>query len=311
MSQAPLTTTSAPTPVRVYAALALLLGTALLSLGLEARVWLRGATQAEYDDATRWVQSEWRDTDRYSVAPAWALRPLEQLGALPAVGISAAQEGLVFGATRLWVVADADGADALQRLAGFFQEDARRTFGPLTVVRFVLAPEPMWGAVHDVARAQVRLFKRQAPEGTLCNQRQNQPVGWLCPGEPDWLRTTAEWLDTGGVPSGGDLALWMHPPARGDRKEVLFPAVKLGRTLRVGGAHTEFGARTARAPVQVSVRVGNQTLLQRAWEPHHGWQVSSLALSPEVVGTAQDVTLVVESDDNAGNHFALSVGVVP
>lgn len=309
-SAAPSTAKAPPSRQAGFAALTLLSILVLGSVALEARIWLRAGLGHEYADASAWVRKDWQPGDTFTVAPAWALRPLEELGDLRGMGVTAARAGLVFGTTRLWVVADADAEEDLRMLAQRFTLEEQRAFGPLSVVRFRVAPQPMAGAVADLRSAEVKLVKARG-DAVTCSQPAGRLAGFTCPGEPDWLRTTSEWLDTGGVPSGGDLALWMHPPPRGDRKEVRLPNVTMGSALRVGGSHTEYGARSARAPVQVRVSVGGQVLLDRAWPVHHGWTVEDVAIPAELRAGPQDVVFSVETQDNAANHFAMDVGVLP
>lgn len=279
------------------------------SAALEARIWLRTPTPQDYAAAAAVVRKGFAGGDRLALAPAWALRPLEALGDLPAVGITAVNAGLVLGAQRLWVVADPDGTAQLEALGRRYPLGQREQTGALTVARLDVANTLPWHAVAALPLAQVTLVK---PGGEVaCNVPHPVTVGWSCPGEPDWQRTTAEWLDVGGVHSGGDLALWAHPPGAGERKRIHFSQVPLNAFLVVGGAHTEYGARSARAPVRVQLDINGTTVLLREFAPHHGWTVERVALPEDLQHTQADVTVWIDSAQNASNHFALDLGVAP
>ncbi|MEW5854420.1 MAG: hypothetical protein AB2A00_36935 [Myxococcota bacterium] len=300
-----------PSPIAARASLLALAALALGSWLLEARVWLRVPSDADYAQAESVVRAGFVDGDTLVLAPPFAQRALERLGDLRGLGTMGARAGLALGTRKLWVIAE-PGADVdVADLNRHYRLEEEKDAGALRVLRFHVADAPLWHAASRITEAEVRLFKSGGPaEGLLCDAPHPKLTGFNCPKEPDWMRSTVEWLDLGGVHSGGERAIWMHPPSAGDRKVLTWRNVPLTGTLVVGGGHSEYGARSARAPAHVTVTVGGRALLDVDFPPHHGWTVHRVAIPPELQG-AQELSVTTSATNNSANHFAMDLGVTP
>ena len=179
------------------------------------------------------------------------------------------------------------------------------------MVRYRVAEAAPWHGATRISDAEVRLFKAKGPpEGLLCNGRHARLPGFTCPGEPDWMRATVEWLDVAGTASGGERVIWAHPPSPGGRKEYAWRHVNVGERLALGTSHTEYGARSARAPVHVALHVGSRVLWEGDRVPRLGWQAQRVDVPEDLRGT-QDLTVVLSTTNDAANHFVFDVGVAP
>jgi hypothetical protein len=274
-------------------------------------VWLRATSAWEYQAAAEMVRARMLVGDAFTLAPAFALRPLEKLGDLRGVGLGAAKAGLCLGVRDLWVVAEPGAEEDLRALDRWYRRGVEERAGNLRVVSFRVAEAPGWHAATRMREARVTLFKAKGPEGGVaCGTAHPKLPGFTCPGEPDWMRSTVEWLDVAGTASGGELAIWAHPPGAGGRKEYVWPGVEVGGRLALGTSHTEYGARSARAPVTVALHVGDRVLWEGERAPRLGWQVERLEVPPDVQGL-QDLKVVVSTRNDAANHFVFDLGVVP
>jgi len=299
----------APSRARGLSAAAALAALLLLGFVLEARVWLRTTSAEDYAAAEAIIRPEFKPGDAVTVAPAFALRALERLGDLRGVGSTWVAEGLGVGIRTLWVVAE-PGADAwLDKMRSHYRQVDERRAGSLRVFRFDVAAEPRWHAATDIRNAEVRLHKRGGPsEGVHCATPHTRLAGFVCAGEPDWQRTTVEWMDLAGHQSGGEVAVWAHPPSGGDFKTITWRSVNLGPALLLGAGHTEHGARGARSPVDIQVKVAGRVVGTFAFAPHHGLTLHRMDLPADLVGP-QDVEVTLSARDNAASHFAVDLGV--
>jgi hypothetical protein len=283
----------------------------LLSVGLETRIWLRSPSSANYGRAADRVRAEFLPGDVLCAAPSFALRPLELLGDLPGTGLSAMELGMFAGMSRLWVLAEPGAEDSVARISSRLGADVDEQHGPLRVLRFLVSPRPPWHGASAIEQAEARLFKASGPvNGLPCDQPHGRLRGWTCAGEPDWQRNTLEWGDLAGTHSGAERGIWMHPPARGDRKVLTWKDAQVGSRFYFAGSHTEHGARHARAAVHVEVSVDNQPILERDFPVHHGWTVERISV-PTALQGAHAVSVALSTADNAGSHFVGDLGVLP
>ncbi len=218
---------------------------------------------------------------------------------------------MAFGVRDLWVVAEPGAEPDLAQLGEHHQLESREDAGRLTVLKYRVAPAPLWHAGGTLLQAAVSL-RDQKTSGELlrCDLPAPRRVGFLCPGRPGFLRTTFEWMDVAGHQSGGERLIWMHPPGAGSEKVVTWPKVAVGSTLGLVAGFTELGSRRARAPVRVSVWVGNRKLLEQRFSREHRLVPIRIDVPASHQGK-QPVSIVVSTRRSDRNDFGIDLGGLP
>lgn len=244
-----------------------------------------------------------RERDALAILPAWSLRPLTALGDLAPISGDALVEQPLQRYARLFVVLEPDAEDAHDALIARLGEPAfRERVGRVTVERFDLpSPSVRFDFRARLAEARVSI------DGKPCTQP--APGGVSCGGEW-WRRVTREWLL---VSENADDAVWSHPPPRGQRLEIEWPAVPLSDAIVVRAGFTRDGADQAKAPVRLTVWVDEQEVGRVERAPAFAFTTTEID-TRAFAGRDARVRFIVETDDNAGAKIAwdaTAVGAVP
>lgn len=268
----------------------------------------------DYVRASALIRAEGFDRarDALVVLPPWSLRPLTHVAAdLEPVSGDAIADRPLHRWARLWAIVEPDAEREHNALV------ARR--GP-----------PSWS--RDAGRLRVQLWDLPAPsvsddlsarlgdahvaaDGADCSAvpaqsaqqgeaSTHKQAWWRC-GDAHWQRVRREWLH---VSENADLAVFAHPPADG-RLELTWRDVMVGQSVVVTAGFTRDGADNAKAPVRIRVLVDGELAGTVARAP-------AFLFATDVVDTSRwagkpaTITLAIDSDDNAGAHFAFDAYVV-
>lgn len=243
--------------------------------------------------------------DALVILPPWSLRPLAHVADLePLCGDAIADRPLHRWA-RLWALVEPDAArehNALVARRG--PPSWSRAVGRVVVERWDLpAPSVTYDLSARLPEARV------ASDGADCSAITAPPsapaqAGWRC-GDAHWQRVRREWLH---VSENADLAVFAHPPAAG-RLELTWSDVPVGQSVVVTAGFTREGADNAQAPVRIRVLVDGDLAGTVARAP-------AFLFATDVIDTARwagrtgSITLAIDSQDNAGAHFAFDAYVV-
>jgi hypothetical protein len=248
-----------------------------------------------------------RAHDALAVLPPWSLRPLEAVGALDPISGDALFARPLHRHQRLFVLVEPDGEDDLDAFVAKHGPPAgRQQLGRVALLRFELREAPV---VFDFAAriedAEVSLVR--GDDVVACDVPLAR--GFACRGQKEWLRVQRQWLL---VSENGDEALWTPPPPRGQRIDVRFRHVPLGRALVVRAGHTRDGADRARAPARITISIdgARRTTLERA--PAFAFTTNTVEL-PALEGT-HTVTFSIDTDDDTQSAFAwdaYTIGTAP
>ncbi len=244
-----------------------------------------------------------RTRDVLAILPPWSLRPLTHVADLEPVSGDDIADRPLHRYARLWAIVEAD-ADAEHGalVARRGPPSWSRDVGRVVVQRWDL-PAP--SATYDLSARLVDA--RVTSNGTACSavaaSTHAQP-SWRC-GDDAWQRVRREWLH---VSENADLAVFAHPPAEG-RLELTWSDVPVGTSVVVTAGFTRDGAAAAVAPVRVRVLVDGDLAGTVVRAP-------AFLFATDVVDTSRwagrtgAVTIAIDSDSNAGAHFAFDAYVV-
>ena len=250
-------------------------------------------------------------SDAIAVLPPWSVRALSFFGDLQPISADALAERPLDRYRRLFVVVEPDADDHLAALMRRIGAPATTSeVGRLSVLRWDLPAHPVFDLSARVTDATVRL---EGKTGLLCDE----PLagawgsGVHCPGRGDWLRVRREWQL---VTENGDLVVWSHPPAPGERLVISWPDVVIGDAVVVRAGHNRAGAERAdkaRGTVRLRVIVDDEEvgLVERrpsfAIEPTRN-ALRSIFVGPEADGGQGFRTSIVDTRRFMGGRHRLS-----
>lgn len=255
-----------------------------------------------------------RATDALAILPPWSLRPLAVVGDLEPISGDALAAQPLDRFTRLWLLVEPDAEPHHAPLrARFGAPAAQWRAGRVRVERYELpATDVTFDFAARLAEARVALVRGIHP-APLSMEAASQagahgdvkpcppaPGGGFSCGREGWQRVALEWLL---VTENAERAVFTHPPERGRRLVITWDNVPLGERLVLRAGFTRDGAD--RAPASVRVRV-----LVDAAEVHVAERAPAFLFSTDVVelgaraGTRGSLSLVFETDDPSGAHFA-------
>jgi len=262
------------------------------------------------------VRAEHRAEDAIWLLPSYATRAREFLGDLRPLAPTRPEAEDVQTHPRVFVLGLLGAADRVApalRAAGLVREATSNEAG----VQLERWRNPrVWTVREDLtsalSRARVELL-RPGGERRACDRRgprtgQGGDGPRLeCPIDSDWQYVAAEWHRMGDHPR---RCLWAHPPNEGELW-IHFPDVPLEGELSIRGGHTLHSSRHARAPVELTVRIG-PTVEQYAFGLRDTWRSARADLSAvaRVLGTdTATVSFGVWSSDPGINHFCFAADV--
>lgn len=251
-------------------------------------------SDADLAAAVALVRAELKPGDQLALAPFWALRSMQWAGDLKPT-FDPLLDQRPPAADRLWVVADPEGVQTLDRLAARYPTEHRQQFGRATVACFRTSRSVSFHAVEQLERAKVSI---ESGSGSVSCGKWNLDR-WACDGKPDWQHVGAEWLDVDFAPR---QVVWAHPPPAGERLLVRFAGVPLTDRLEVSAGHTVHGANYGAAPVQIVVRANGTEIGRLQREPGfplRAYPIDSSALR----GMAVDLEFEISTTNNGANHF--------
>lgn len=243
-----------------------------------------------------------RARDALVILPPWSLRPLAHVADLePVCGDDIADRPLHRFA-RLWAIVEPD-ADAEHRalVARRGPPSWSRDVGRVVVERWDLPPP---SATFDLSAHLVDA--RVTSDGKECTAvtSTHAQASWRC-GDAAWQRVRREWLH---VSENADLAVFAHPPDHG-HLELTWSDVPVGQSVVVTAGFTRSGADDAKAPVRVRVLVDGDLAGTVVRAPAFLFATDVVDTSRWAGGTGA-VTIAIDSDNNAGAHFAFDAYVV-
>jgi len=173
----------------------------------------------------------------------------------------------------------------------------------------------VWDATERVGDATVELHESGGRVRPCDVRRPRSGQGgpsprWVCPRDSDWQYVATEWHRMGPHPR---RCLWAHPPNEGELW-IHFPSVPRKGELALRAGHTLQASRQARAPVELTVVVGD-------WAETHvidlddTWRPLRHALAPDrsdrTAGGTETATISfgVRSSDPGMNHFCFTADV--
>jgi hypothetical protein len=236
--------------------------------------------------------------DALAVLPAWSLRPLTVLGDLDPISGDDLEQALLERHRRLFVLLEPDAEQALARLVAARGAPRRERFGRVELLTFTLPTRAAFDLRAHLAEATVRI---RGANATLCDEPTPAAAlaGVRCRGRPAWQRVTREWLL---VTENASDAVWSHPPPAGQQLEIAW-RTRLGGRLLLRAGHTRQGADSALAPVQLHVEIDGERVATIERVPRFAFAPAAIDLT-RFDGREGQLALVIETDNEASNHFA-------
>jgi hypothetical protein len=271
---------------------------ALVYLGLGVHQAARVPGEDDWDEAARIVRAGWRDGDLVVFSPAWAHAGAPRFQGLAVDAAEAWDPYAMSKASRVWVVASPPARDPTppEGFAALARTDAGRMAVHLWTPP--ASPRPKYDFLANLKDAKVARVRdggeRQAC--TLFTQGQ-----WHC-------GTTHPWMYVG--PHERDIdgrvrrVIYAHAVDPGQTLEVSWPELPSARRLTLHFGQTLRGVeRDAGAPVHLSVRFGERTVLERTLaidDPR--WQREDFDLE----GLEGGLTLAISTASNSWRQFCFT-----
>lgn len=254
--------------------------------------------------------------DHILLVPAHATRAREHLGDLnPVAPLAPLQEDLQVY-PRTWVLSLFGAAGELlasSAWSGLEPEQVEVVSG-VELVR-LRNPAPWQTRARLIDAVETARVEIRRPSGQVvpCDRRRDRTgqggVGprLECPVDSDWQYVATEWHRMGDHPR---RCLWAHPPNDGELW-VHFPGVPLDGELTIWGGHTLHSSRQARAPVELTVVIGD-------WVERHDYELTDTwrafrhdleGLAAELGTRTATVSFGVWSSDPGINHFCFAPDV--
>ncbi len=265
----------------------------------------------DYVDAKQLLMQQQFDpnTDALAILPAWSLRPLTVVGDWSPISADNLAAQPLHRYRRLFVWAEPDSDDALTALLTTRGAPAdRQRCGRVEVLRFDLNNAPVvFDLRAQLSQAQVRITGARGDDHAV-DVECDTPVagGFACPTRPNWQRVTRQWAL---VSDNGDDVVWSHPPPAGQRLSIAWRAVPLGARMIVRAGHLRSGAEHARAAVRLRIEVDDVIIDSITVEPRFAFASYQVDLTRVAPGSHK-LALVIDTDDEASNHFAWDAYVV-
>lgn len=279
----------------------------LLASAVLSAVRLAHRVPAEsLDAAARIVRDSFAEGDLVVSAPASISGPRQRLGDLPFVAPSRLRPEELRPYRRVHLLeldvigADASLGDALVSL-GRVEHEQRWSGVRLRRVHL---------ARHDVkrfdARAELRRMKVSAryPDGAVASCSSFDRDRWMCPRDPQWNYVGRATVTIDDEPRA---CVWAHPVAAGGALVLELPAITPRPRLVTGGfGFTTYGARAAKAPVDVRLWAGEALVYEGRHPVTPEWRRF------EVEHPQSDVPLRLElsTTNNGAAHFCFDLALV-
>lgn len=259
--------------------------------------------EMELDVAAGAVTELWRDGDVLVLSPSWMLGARRRLGDRASLEAGAISEQALWRHRRAWVVTEPSVWGPTQPPESLLSmgrvvlaSDAALWPPTVQLIELSHGRRVLFDSYRQVEQLTVTAFYADGQQAACDRWDRDR---WSCPRDAGWSYVGRQILDIGGAPR---LCLWLHPLAAGGRLEVALPPFSSAGETRLAGGYgfSANGARSARAPVHLSVRDAGQSVVELEHERSSRWQSLDVVL-PET--SMHEVVVTVTSRDNGAAHF--------
>lgn len=254
------------------------------------------------------VRQRFRQGDLVVVHPPYMVGPRQRLGDLDLWEPSHLRPDDLNAFSRVhWVQVDAIGAppevpEVRAVLDGLADPGQQWRGQGVTVVTYEL-PQPPQVAFDLHADLQQVAVSAHYADDTVADCDRWDRDRWVCPRHPEWSYVGREILDIDHQPR---RCVWTHPLGNNGVLRVLLPFVADATQITGGFGFTARGARSAKAPVRLRLRMGQRVLLDRTRPVLLAWETYRLPLTHKST-SEEAITLEVSTPNNATAHFCVAL----
>lgn len=267
--------------------------------------------EADYQAVAAALDDNWREgEDLLTALPAWTLRPFVHVRGKERVSGDNIVTAPLHRGRRLWVIAEPDSEDVVDALQSRFgSPEVVLHRDRIRLLRFAIGgPEVVHDLRADLAAATVEL---QTPKGQVACPPNRNGV-FQCAGRKRWQKVERAWAL---VTENSSDVLYAHPPPKGEKLVLRWPAVRLGEQLVLRAGFFRSGADKARAPVHVKAFVddtgGKSVSLGEVNVPvAFDLLARTLSIPSALQGQERPLRIEVSTKDNASAAFGIDAYTV-